>query len=493
MKSKKRLLVLASVLSSLFTPLLHGQPTNFTYQGQLTESGVPANGIYDFQFVIYNVPTITSPGASALQNSEVMDLEVTNGLFTAAIPFQTWIFNGEQRWLEVQVRTNDSGAYTGLTPWTELTPTPYAVRALTVTSNALDGGYGGVVSFTNPSNTFVGDGSGLVNVTLDGLSSSDLWQLGGNAGTAAGVDFIGTADDEPLEIKVNNERVLHIRHGTLGPTIIGGYSGNFVDASIDGGATIGGGGTWFLGATNRVTGNFGTVSGGAGNSADIDSTVGGGIRNTAVGGYATVSGGWTNTASGTSSAIGGGAFNIANGAYAIVPGGRQNTATDYAFAAGTRAKANHAGAFVWGDSQDADIASTTWDQVTFRAQNGVRLTEDAGSAKTINIGDHYRDNALLAWGKVSSDGTLNADFGVASVTHAGAGDYEIFLTDTAAGIHTLIPVAIAEIDAAPASASAARIVSINQDSTNPNRFKVYINNGNYALVDNDFVFMVTAR
>jgi hypothetical protein len=139
------------------------------------------------------------------------------------------------------------------------------------------------------------------------------------------------------------------------------------------------------------------------------------------------------------------------------------------------------------------VASTASDQVTFRAQNGLRLTEDAGDAKTISIGDRYRDNALLAWGKVAANGTLFAAFGVSSVTNHSAGVYEIFLTDTAATIHSLIPMAMAEIDGAPASAAAARIVSIDQNSTTASRFRVYINTGNYALVNNDFVFLVTAR
>jgi len=58
--------------------------------------------------------------------------------------------------------------------------------------------------------------------------------------------------------------------------------------------------------------------------------------------------------------IGGGINNIiaSTTTFATIPGGEDNTATNNAFAAGVRARANHVGAFVWGDSTFTDIAST---------------------------------------------------------------------------------------------------------------------------------------
>jgi trimeric autotransporter adhesin len=55
-----------------------------------------------------------------------------------------------------------------------------------------------------------------------------------------------------------------------------------------------------------------------------------------------------------------------------VPGGDSNSAAgQYSFAAGKRAKANHDGAFVWGDSTLADVASTAANQFIVRASGGV--------------------------------------------------------------------------------------------------------------------------
>jgi hypothetical protein len=123
----------------------------------------------------------------------------------------------------------------------------------------------------------------------------------------------------------------------------------------------------------------------------------------------------------------------------------------------------------------------------------VRLNINAGSAMTITVGDRYRDNAIVAWAKIigTGIGSISSEFGVSSVDHNNPGCYTIYLDIDATNASSLIPIAIAEIDLAPTSADTVRIVSINQIA--PKIFDVYINNGNWDLVDNDFVFMVTAR
>ena len=100
------------------------------------------------------------------------------------------------------------------------------------------------------------------------------------------------------------------------------------------------------------------------------------VSSTTSGSYASVvGGGLGNTASGTySSVVGGGSGGTASGNYSTVAGGDSNTAQGaYSLAAGRRAKANHDGAFVWGDRTDADIASTGFDQFIVRASGGIWL------------------------------------------------------------------------------------------------------------------------
>jgi hypothetical protein len=302
------------------------------------------------------------------------------------------------------------------------------------------------------------------------------------------------------------------------------------------GAVVGGGCPevdYYIWLNNRASGNYSTVNGGVGNTASGGSatigggegntasgyasvigggggvgllgnpitntasapwsTIGGGEYNTASGFDATVGGGAANTASGWDATVGGGVANTANGDYATVPGGNWNTAQgDYSFAAGRRAKANHDGTFVWGDSTDADVASTKTDQFVIRAGNGVFLTENLHGGPTVTLGERYRDNAIVAWGSVwGTTGAIDRDFGVNSVTRNGAGNYTINLDISAMDGSSVIPIAIAEIDSAPNSAATVRLVSIDQKGAST--FNVYINDGNWNLVDNDFVFIVTAR
>ncbi len=183
-------------------------------------------------------------------------------------------------------------------------------------------------------------------------------------------------------------------------TVGGGYS-NTASGDI---ATVGGGdsntasnanATVGGGYRNTASGMYAAVAGGRYNTASgEESTVGGGYSNSASGGTygtATVGGGFGNTASGEAATVGGGVDNTARGWSATVPGGLSNTAGgDYSFAAGQRAEAYHPGSFVWADSQDADIASTKANEVTFRCLGGVRFTSGvAGADQTVlwNPGD----------------------------------------------------------------------------------------------------------
>ena len=124
-------------------------------------------------------------------------------------------------------------------------------------------------------------------------------------------------------------------------------------------------------------------------------------------------------------------------------------------------------------------------------QGSMSLGLDAGATQTVGIGERYRDNAIVAWGRVSSTGALQSDFGVASATRSGTGIYTIGLDATAIGTGHVIPMAVAEVESPPASASAARLLTVNQVSDS--FFDIYITDGNYSPADNDFLFMVTAR
>ena len=211
------------------------------------------------------------------------------------------------------------------------------------------GGGSANISGTVSAGGFSGNGSGVSNVnaaSLNGLTASNFWKLGGNTGTTPGTNFLGTTDDQPLELRVSGLRALRLEPKTNGgPNLIGGYFRNFVGESIVG-ATIAGGGGAPNGPgvfSNTVSVSYGTIGGGYGNfSSGSASTIAGGVKNQAsgdvsfIGGgqecfasgsQATVAGGYGNTAGANYSTVGGGQYNYAGGVYSMSSGGYANSAS----------------------------------------------------------------------------------------------------------------------------------------------------------------------
>jgi hypothetical protein len=134
--------------------------TAFTYQGNLSAGGQPANGLYDFQFSLWDAPTRGNSVAGPLSTNGV---EVSRGLFTVWLDFGAAVFGGQADWLQVAVRTNGSGDFTTLFPLQPLTASPFALYAL-------EAGLSGTIIATNPANqfqgVFAGNGAGLTNLSI---------------------------------------------------------------------------------------------------------------------------------------------------------------------------------------------------------------------------------------------------------------------------------------------------------------------------------------
>ncbi|HTA29887.1 MAG TPA: tail fiber domain-containing protein [Candidatus Cybelea sp.] len=430
MNSKLRpcLIVLASLALSIFNSELSiafAQGTAFSYEGQLMDTGATANGLYDLQFILYDASVGGSQVGPILTNTAT---PVSNGLFTVVLNFGPGIFTGANYWLDLAARTNGTSLFIELSPRQELTPTPYTIFAEganaagligTIPLASLSGTYSNEFNLTNAGNSFAGNGAGLANVnavTLSGLSSAAFWRTNGNAGAnPTNGAFLGTTDNNPLEIHVDGMRALRLEPavnavGEGAPNVIGGSSLNSVSSGIFG-ATIGGGGCTNyagLGAyINKVTGDFGTVAGGYSNTVSSpQSTVSGGFNNTASGaGGATVAGGDDNTASGGMfglGTVGGGSLNTASGDWSTVSGGNDNQATDFyaavpggeyniaggycSFAAGEDAQAGNDNCFVWSDSDEIDgfpsaFSSTADNQFLIHAGGGVGIGTNGPQAQ----------------------------------------------------------------------------------------------------------------
>lgn len=336
-----------ALLCVAFTAELYAQTTAFTYQGELTEDGAPAAGLYDLSFELLDAET-NGVSHGALTNAATA---VSGGVFSVTLDFGSSAFDGTELWLEVGVRTNGGSGFTTLWPRTELTPTPYALYAPTagaastaesaaeVTGPVAASQIEGTIPSANiGTGTITSEKIAAGTIAEDDLSptlaSNTFWRLDGNAGTTEGTEFLGTTDSRPLDVRVNNVPGLRLEYPTAGtvPNLVGGYLDNSVGSETEG-AVIAGGGA--LGNQNTVGANsdYGAIGGGFSNHVDAESggtiIAGGSFNDIGVGSpYSAIGGGWENRIASGSwyAAIAGGVLNDigTNSASGTVSGGWDN-------------------------------------------------------------------------------------------------------------------------------------------------------------------------
>jgi hypothetical protein len=210
--------VFAAVSARAQTPL----DSAFTYQGELTSSGTPATGTYDIRFRLYDAADRRNQIGPILCSD---NLSVSAGRFAVTLDFGPAAFDGQQRFLEIEVRADagqdcgDESSFTILTPRQEITAAPnalFAKNAATATTattaltadNAasLDGlqasffnnaanltgtladarlstniarlnsnqTFTGQLTLSNPANTFTGNGAGLTNLSGSSINPGTL-------------------------------------------------------------------------------------------------------------------------------------------------------------------------------------------------------------------------------------------------------------------------------------------------------------------------------
>ncbi len=208
MKTKLLLPLLAALAVGPAT--LHAQTTAFTYQGLFNDNGSPATGYYDLFFRLYDAVSAGNSMGSITQ----IRVPVTNGLFTVSLDFTSAPFTGARRWLQLDVRSNTVPiAPVPLLPRTELTATPYAIRAILAADAGTVGGQN-PLSFVRK----VGDTmTGPLNLPVNGLA------VGGNQLIASGEKVgIGTASPQaPLHVLGPNGNYAYLGDATRG---VLGYS-----------------------------------------------------------------------------------------------------------------------------------------------------------------------------------------------------------------------------------------------------------------------------
>jgi Collagen triple helix repeat (20 copies) len=164
----KRTLLAASLM--LTVSLSHAgtsmsQSSAFTYQGQLSASGSPANGNYDMTFALFDAATGGNQVGTTILASQY---PVAAGLFTIDLKFPG-AFTGQQLWTEVSI----SGET--LTPRQPVNAVPVASFALTGTIGPMGPtgatGTAGLTGATGPTGS-VGAAGATGNVGVTGASGT---------------------------------------------------------------------------------------------------------------------------------------------------------------------------------------------------------------------------------------------------------------------------------------------------------------------------------
>ena len=312
-----------------------GQAARFVYEGRLDDAGRAAEGRYDLKLTAYGDATLGSTLAAPVTLSGV---EVRDGRFRIDVDLP--LVKSDQVWLEVAVRGAGEPTFASI---------PGRSKAIAA--------------------TLVGQ----------------CWSTTGDSGSNPAVNFLGTTDAQPLELRVNNQTALRIEPGFV-PNVIAGAPDNRILTGVTGG-TIGGGGGLLTIGNHAVGDDHGVVAGGfrnragdfAGDFGDrAFATVGGGFGNTASGLASTVSGGSNNTASGAVSTVGGGEANCA-GAAGSWAGGRGAKVRPGLDPGGSGSCAGltypggdgDVGSFVWSDSQPGNFVSGGPNQFLIRADGGL--------------------------------------------------------------------------------------------------------------------------
>ena len=100
-----------------------------TYQGRLNQNGAPVNGVANLRFALFDSATTGQQVGATIQLSNVL---VSDGLFTAQLPFGPDEFDGGARWLEIAAAFPSNAPLVPLTPRQTIGAAPYAVHASTV-------------------------------------------------------------------------------------------------------------------------------------------------------------------------------------------------------------------------------------------------------------------------------------------------------------------------------------------------------------------------
>jgi hypothetical protein len=385
-------------------------------RGALRESGAPVNGTRNITFRVFDA---SSGGAQVGSDIAMTGVVVADGLFSVSLDFGTGVFQGDARWLEIQV-----GASV-LTPRQELTPVPYALFAANAGASApsdrIVSTSGNTLAVVSDTGRFLVSGAIANSVSADyaaAVGGFDNAVIGGNAAVLGGLSHIASGGNSAIVGGNDNTAsgdsaailggLSHIASG--GNSAIVGGNDNTASGSesavVGGlGQTAQGNNAAILGGNlNSAAGAQSAVTGGLDNhvlATGTNSAILGGIMNSVSGAQSVALGGVGNDATGNNSAVLGGLNNEAVGSASATVGGENNAAqADHSLAAGQNADiaSSATNTFLWSDG--TSITAATPNTFIVQASGGAGVgtaapNEELEVAGRVAIRDPGNNGALI--------------------------------------------------------------------------------------------------
>ena len=215
--------LLTIVFIGLCTSFFAAAETEFTYQGELNENGQVTNGLFDFEFMLWDA---LAGGNQVGPPIVINDVQVFGGRFTVELDYGADAFDNSGRWLEIVVE----GAT--LSPRQPVTRSPYSIqtRGIFVDANHNVGIGTNTPSF--PLHVESNDSISIYGLAIDSTSNT------------TGVAGISESPNGRGVYGVGNTGVWGFSYGkTSGPASYGAgstsiigttYGGRFVSSSTSG-------------------------------------------------------------------------------------------------------------------------------------------------------------------------------------------------------------------------------------------------------------------
>ena len=282
----------ASSLAAVAHSPAFAQSTAFTYQGQLDDAGVPASGLHDFRFLLFNAAV---GGVVVGPPNCIDDVNVVDGVFTVQLDFGQQYATTAQRHLEIQVRSDtgltcaDATGFTVLAPRQQLTAAPIASHANSAFAlDAADGSPTSAVLVDDSGNVGIGTTTPTNKLDVRGgsmsvenlgdqadllvLASERSWvfrQEGTGAGTALKLQSIGGGGNKNFIVQTDGL----VGVGTTSPT---------AKLDVRGDVKLGPAGQYFAASAEE---NLRTIRGTVNGNGTVAFGTGWTVARTAVGSY----------------------------------------------------------------------------------------------------------------------------------------------------------------------------------------------------------------